>query len=121
MKDLDVHPARGASWETFIVEEVISAVHSERTAAEVYFWRTATGQEVDLLVRIGNRLVPIEIKLQSAPRSEDGLAVRRCMHDLGCRRGYVVYPGTDDYSLGGGVTALSASRLLAKPQRVIQL
>jgi predicted AAA+ superfamily ATPase len=120
-RDLDVHPARGASWEGFVIEEVTSALRMTMPAAEVFFWRTATGEEVDLLLRIGSRLVPIEIKLNSSPTAEHAKDVRRCMLDLGCKRGYVVYPGDGDYSLGGGVMALSASRLLKDPRNVAKL
>jgi hypothetical protein len=120
-RDLDVHPSRGASWEAFVVEEVISSLRLEAPEAESYFWRTATGEEVDLLLRYGSRLIPVEIKLHSAPAPSDAVAVKRCMRDLGCKRGYVIYPGSDDYSLGGGVTALSAQQLLAKPRNIARL
>ncbi len=120
-RELDVHPARGASWEAFVVEEVISALQIAAPEANVHFWRTGTGDEVDLLLRHGSRLVPVEIKLHSTPSPADAGGVRRCMQDLGCKRGYVVYPGSEDYSLGGGVTAIAAERLLADPRNVARL
>lgn len=43
------------------------------------------------------------------------------MDALGLRRGYVVYPGTTDYSLGGDVTAISAASLLRQLERVSSL
>jgi len=120
-RELAVHPARGASWEAFIVEEVVSALRISVPEAEVHFWRTATGDEVDLLLGHGSRLVPIEIKLHSSPSAADAAGVRRCMQDLGCRRGFVVYPGQEDYSLGEGVTAIAAEKLLADPRNVARL
>ncbi len=121
LRELDIHPGRGASWEAFVVEEMLSALRMVAPTAAAYFWRTAAGDEVDLLLRFGPRLVPIEIKLHSAPTSFDASGVHRCMKDLGCKHGYLIYPGDENYALGGGVTALSASRLFADPPQVGRL
>jgi hypothetical protein len=43
------------------------------------------------------------------------------MADLELRRGYVLYPGPERYSLGGGVTALPAEALLARPSGLASL
>jgi len=112
---LDTHPSRGASWEGFVIEQVIQAIHEIRPEGRPYFWRTATGDEVDLLIEAGPERIPFEIKLHSAPGEDEARGVRRCMADLGLNRGYVLYPGKTDYSLGGRVTALSVPRLLSRP------
>jgi predicted AAA+ superfamily ATPase len=118
---LDTHPARGPSWEAFVIDQLISGFQRVVPGSEAFFWRTAQGDEVDLLVEGGGRRLPFEIKLHSAPRAEDARGLLRCMSDLGLRRGYVVYPGVESYSLGHGVTALSASTLLAHPERLRRL
>ena len=120
-RDLDTHPSRGASWETFVIDQLISIYQRWRPAAQPYFWRTAKGDEVDLLVDVGARKVAFEIKLHSAPVRADAGSVKRCMQLLGLRRGNLVYPGDRDYSLGEGVTALGAGPLLAEPERVLAL
>jgi hypothetical protein len=43
------------------------------------------------------------------------------MEVLGLSRGYVIYPGAQDYSLGKNVTALGAAALLRRPERVLEL
>lgn len=118
---LETHPARGLSWEGFVIDQIVSALEQLRPASRAYFWRTATGQEVDLLVDHGTRRVPIEIKLHSAPTREDAASVRGCMTDLGLSKGYVVHSGTEEYSLGNGVTALPAEALLSSPARVTRI
>ncbi len=118
---LDTHPARGMSWEAFIVEQLLSAFQRVVPESRAYFWRTAQGEEVDLLMDLGKRQVPFEIKLQSSPRAEDARGLRRCMDDLKLPRGYVVYPGPESYSLGGGLSALSAEKTLAHPDGVARL
>ncbi len=118
---LDTHPARGASWEAFVIDQLLSAFQRALPGSQAFFWRTAQGDEVDLLVEGGARRIPFEIKLHSAPRAEDARGLLRCMNDLGLRRGYLVYPGREPYSLGHGVTALPAEQLLARPERVARL
>jgi uncharacterized protein len=118
---LDVYPSRGASWEGFLLEQLAALYRQAEPQARPYFWRTSGGAEVDLLMDLGNRQVPFEFKLNSAPNSSDLKGLRNCMADLGIRKGYVVYPGKEDYSLGNGIEALAAEGLLAKPKRLTTL
>ena len=115
------HPARGLSWEAFIIDQLISAFQRARPGYRPHFWRTAVGQEVDLLMDDGRRQVPFEIKLHSAPTIDDARGLLTCMADLGIRRGYVIYPGREAYSLGHQVTALPAAQLLSRPQEIARL
>ena len=119
--DLDVHPGRGASWEAFIIDQLVSAYHRNDPGSQSWFWRTARGVEVDLLIETGGRLVPFEIKMHSAPDGDAARGLRQCMADLGISRGYLVYPGHQRYSLGGGVTVLPADDLLARPRGMLRL
>jgi hypothetical protein len=89
--------------------------------ARLYFWRTVTGSEVDILVEREGRLIPMEIKLHSAPRKADVPGLVTCMADLGLTTGYVLYPGSSDYSLGGGIRVLATPMLLADPKRFARL
>lgn len=118
---LDTHPARGPSWEAFVIDQLVSAFQRARPGSQAFFWRTAQGGEVDLVIETDARRIPFEIKLHSAPRADDAASLRRCMRDLGLPRGYIVYPGRAPYSLGQGVTALPAEHLLARPERVTRL
>ena len=116
--ELDTHPARGASWETFVTDQLLSAWTRADPGARGYFWRTAQGDEVDLLVQLGSRLVAFEAKLHSTPGAGDARGLWRCMEMLSIPRGYLVYPGRLRYSLGKGVTAVPAAELLARPQAI---
>jgi len=118
---LHVHPGRGLSWEGFIIDELITAFERTRPGARAYFWRTATGTEVDLLINDGRRQVPFEIKLHSSPTLADAQGVVSCMADLGLRRGYVIYPGDTSYSLGNNIVALPAADVLGSSDRVADL
>ncbi|MEW6266903.1 MAG: DUF4143 domain-containing protein [Thermodesulfobacteriota bacterium] len=74
----------------------------------VYFWRTATGVEVDFLVEEAGRLTPVEAKLSATPRPEMAAGIRTFRRDLGDRAdpGYVTHAGEVKLPLGPGVTAL---------------
>lgn len=118
---LDGHPARGLSWEAFIVDQVVSAFQRAGPGYQAYFWRTAQGDEVDLLIDCGSRRVPFEIKLHSAPTLEDAQGLLKCMADLQLPRGYVIYPGREQYSLGHHVTVIAAEQILRQPEDVSKL
>jgi predicted AAA+ superfamily ATPase len=120
-RQLETHPARGSSWEALLVDQLLSAYRRNDPGSQAWFWRTAQGDEVDLLIETGSRLIPFEAKLHSAPGPEEARGLRRCMADLGLSRGYVVYPGDERYSLGRGVTALPAGDLLGQPARLSRL
>jgi len=118
---LDVHPARGASWEAFMIDQIVSAFQRVAPGSQAYFWRTSLGTEVDLLLNVEARLVPIEIKLHSAPTSRDAEGLHRCMMDLKLKHGFLIYPGKEAYSLGEGITALPAEKILSSPRELIRL
>jgi uncharacterized protein len=119
--ELDVHPARGASWESFVIDQLLSAFEQRDNGSQGWFWRTARGAEVDLLVQTAGRLIPFEIKLHSAPTTESAAGLRQCMSDLELPRGYIVHAGHQRYSLGHGVSALPADELLASPAEIRKL
>jgi hypothetical protein len=60
--DLALHAARGAIFESFVVSELHKrALHAGREP-DLFFWRDSAGNEVDLILDRGVRLIPVEIK-----------------------------------------------------------
>lgn len=117
---LDTHPARGMSWEAFIIDQLISVSQQAVPGCQAYFWRTSRGNEIDLLVDIGTKKIPFEIKLHSAPTAQDAGTLHQCMRDLKLTRGYLIHSGREHYSLGNGITALSAEKALSRPQALLR-
>ncbi|MSP41060.1 MAG: ATP-binding protein [Deltaproteobacteria bacterium] len=113
---LDTHPARGMSWEAFIIDQVISICQREVPSCRPYFWRTSQGHEIDLVIDLGSKKIPIEVKLHSAPTAQDAASLVQCMRDLKLTRGYLVHSGRQHYSLGNGVMALAADEILTHPR-----
>ena len=106
-------PLGGAIMETAVVGEIVKSLTHQGRDPELFFWRTSTGVEVDLLVAAGGKLVPIEVKLSATPRPAMGSAIRTLQRDLGDKvaPGYVVHPGDVRLPLGPGVTALPFAEL----------
>ena len=96
------HPVVGPSFETLVVETALNIVGSEFSA---FFYRTSAGAEIDLvLMRGGRPEIAIEVKHSSAPVASSGFY--GAVADLGISRAYVVYPGSETFSMKGGATAL---------------
>lgn len=69
--DLFAQPWVGASWEGFVIEQVLAAHANRGNAVEACYFRTHDGYEVDLVLENGSRREIIEIKLTSSPAPED--------------------------------------------------
>jgi predicted AAA+ superfamily ATPase len=66
--DLLGHPICGFSFEGFIIENLIKLFPKHQP----YFYRTAVGDELDLLLVKGSEKLAFEIKASTAPEVEDG-------------------------------------------------
>ncbi len=106
-------PMGGAIMETAVLSEIVKTLTHRGIDPQVYFWRTAAGTEVDIVVEAGAKLVPIEVKLSATPRSAMASALKTFQRDFGDKVlvGYVVHPGNITLPLGSGITALPFSEL----------
>ena len=106
-------PLGGAIMETAVLGEIVKTLTHRGAEPRVYFWRTAAGTEVDLVVEVAGRLVPIEVKLSATPRPAMANTIRRFRNDFGeqAMPGYLVHPGDVRLPLGEGVTALPYTEL----------
>lgn len=59
---LAAHPLRGQIFETFVVAELRKVFLNRGEPPQFYFWRESNGNEIDLLVETGGKLMPVEIK-----------------------------------------------------------
>ena len=106
-------PLGGAILETAVLAEIFKTLLHSGQEPRLYFWRTATGVEVDFLVESEGRLHPVEVKSSATPRPAMAAGIHALRQDLGDRisPGYVVHPGHTRLPLGGGVTALPITEL----------
>ena len=106
-------PMGGAIFENLAAVEIYKTLIHRGEEPSMYFWRTAAGSEVDLIVEAQGKLIPIEVKLSATPRPEMAGSIIRFREDFAERAlpGYVVHPGNTLLPLGAGVMALPFSML----------
>lgn len=106
------HPVVGASYEGMVIENLLAAA-STSVRRNAYYFRTADGAEIDLVLeRGGAPEMAIEIKRSSAPSPDRGFAV--ACDDLGITERYVVYPGTERFPLRHGAQAIGLAELILR-------
>lgn len=89
------HPVAGASWETFLIEDVIRRTRVRDPFADFFFWRTSDGHEADLVIERGGRAdVLLEIKLGSGRDTAAAAKLARIREQLGARRACIL--GAED-------------------------
>lgn len=104
-RDLWVHPKSGASWEGYVIEEVIKTTDPD----EAYFWATHAGAELDLFLILNGRRVGIECKRVDAPRLTPSM--RSALEDLALDDLIIFYPGERPYPLEERVMVLPLKAL----------
>ncbi|MEX2492877.1 MAG: ATP-binding protein [Nitrospirales bacterium] len=104
-KALVSHPKLGASWEGFVIEQILLMEPHD----DAYFWATHQGAEIDLILRRGNRLLGVECKRADAPRLTP--SIRIALEDLGLERIAVIYPGNKRFPLSDNVEAIPLDEL----------
>lgn len=101
------HPIVGASWEGFVLENLLSSVG---TRAQAFFYRTSAGAEIDLLLAWpSGELWAIEIKRSLTPKVERGF--HAACEDLTPAHKWVVYPGQESFPLGHDIKAVPLAAL----------
>jgi len=66
----------GAHLENLVLHDLLAWRDARLDRAEVFYWRTAIGEEVDFVIEAGGRLLPIEVKATGRPRLGDAMHLR---------------------------------------------
>ncbi|MBI4242625.1 MAG: ATP-binding protein [Planctomycetes bacterium] len=103
----------GSIFETAVLLEIIKGYMNRGIEPPIYFWRTSTGEEVDLLIDEGGKLIPIEVKLSSTPNPAmaKGIEIFQRTVKKKTGKGYVVHSGESVLPLGVSVTAIPFAKL----------
>ncbi len=107
--DLLGHPVVGGSWEGFVIENILSVTPAR---VQPYYYGTPGGAEIDFILEFsGKEKWAIEIKRSSALALSKGFHI--ACDDIKPDRKYVVYAGSDRFSMGsGGIIAISLAGLM---------
>ena len=112
--DLDAlfgHPVIGASWEGFVIENLLAVCPPGTKAG---FYRTAAGAEIDLVLELGARhgVWAIEIKRSASPGLQKGN--HHALADIAPRRSFYVHGGSDRFPMTPTTEAISLPELAAE-------
>jgi predicted AAA+ superfamily ATPase len=101
------HPVLGASWEGWVIEQIMSQAP---VGSRPYFFRTASGNEIDLLLELpGGKLSAIEIKHSASPKLGKGF--NEVLDALQLERGWVIAPVNEPYPATARARVLPLSHL----------
>ena len=106
LRDLQGHPIAGASWEGFVLEQVAASLPPD---AQMGFYRTSAGTELDLVIQRGARKIGVEIKFSAAPKPTRGFW--QALEDLQIDRAYVIAPVSRRYPLAEHVDVVPVTDL----------
>jgi uncharacterized protein len=106
-EDLQGHPKLGASWEGFVIEQLIALLDTRDT----YFWATHAGAELDFMTVWAGQRHGFEVKYADAPGTTKSM--HTAIADLGLSHLWVVYPGEKRYDLTDHITVVPAREIPA--------
>lgn len=105
MEELRGHPKLGASWEGFVIEQLITLLNTRDT----YYWGTHNGAELDFMTMQGGKRYGFEVKYSDAPVATKSM--HTALADLGLAHLWVFYPGEKRYGLTEKITAVPAREI----------
>ncbi len=105
--EISGHPVFGASWEGFVIENLMSVTNNQVKAS---FYRTSAGAELDLILELPNQKIwAIEIKSGLSPKLSKGFY--NALEDVQADKSFIVYSGTDSYPLNQDTRVISLYEL----------
>ena len=110
------HPVAGASWEGFVIENLLAAAHPQTRAS---FYRTAGGAEIDLVLEVPGFRRPFAIKIKRGLSPRLGKGFRSAHADLAPERAFVVYAGNERYPVAESTEVIGLpemAKVLANPR-----
>ena len=97
-RQLATHPLRGALFETFVLAEMVKARYHRGLPENFYYWRDKTGNEIDVLIEKGSKLLPLEIKSGQTVSKDafKGFEYWKKTAGKAAGKAFLVYAGTKD-------------------------
>ena len=106
--NLERHPKLGASWEGYILENLISHLHLDER--ECFFWAAHTGSKIDLVVNRDDQLRGYEVKHTVAPSVTRSM--RTALNELNLSSIDVIHAGENTFPLQDRIRAVAASSMI---------
>lgn len=105
-EEMSGHPSFGAIWEQIVLSNIRGCLPE----AEIYYYRTTNGAEIDFVVKYRNKVYAIECKASYSPVLSKGNYL--ALQDIEPNHTFVAIPSEDSWSLNGGIEIVSLSKLI---------
>lgn len=104
----------GAHLENLVLNDLLAWRDSRLERAEIGYWRTVNGEEVDFVIEVAGRLLPVEVKATSRPRLGDATHLRAFRTEYGqtARAALLLHSGHETQWLAPDVLAAPWWRVL---------
>jgi len=103
--ELSGHPSFGAIWEQI----VLSNLKGFFPKAEIFYYRTTGGAEIDFVIKLNNRIIAVECKASFTPALSKGNYV--AIEDIAPEHTFIVTPSPDCWSMKEGIDVVSIEKL----------
>jgi uncharacterized protein len=110
-------PWVGASWEGYVIEQIIGELAARGRKVDPYFFRTSDGHEIDLVLDFGNERWAIEVKLSASPTPVDMDRLDRTADMIGATRRYLV----SQTPRSAGTSARASCNMAGLMERIAEL
>ncbi len=101
---LEGYYQKGSLFENFVVNEISKTYYNKGSRPPIYFWRDSTGREIDLVLDLGGRLMPIEVKSGRTFNADffKNIEWWENVADVPVEKGIAIYGGDDDWETAHG-------------------
>ncbi len=106
--ELFSHPVYGTAWEIIVIENIIN----KYKGWDFFFYRTASGNEIDLVLTKAKRVIAIEIKASTTPKL--GRGFWQALDDIQATEAYVIAQVNINYPMKNNVMVYSLNDFLEK-------
>ena len=103
------HPVYGSSWEGFMIENIVT----KYTEWDFYYYRTSSGNEIDLVLTYQHKIIAIECKASTDPKISRGFWT--AIEDINPSETYIITPVKDRYVIKNNVIVTHLQDFLKLP------
>ena len=111
ISQLTIHPFRGSLFENLVIVDFLKRIYNKGKSNNLFFWRDNTGNEIDLLIKMGNKRIPVEIKSGHTISDEFFKGIRYWNKLSQTKGGFLIYGGNTVQKRSDAVTALPLNKM----------
>lgn len=114
-EDLSGHPVFGAVWETI----VLANLRGTFPDAEISFYRTVGGAEIDFVIQLNRQVIAIECKASYSPSLSKGNHI--AIEDIQPKHTFVVIPSSESWAMSKGIDVVSLNDLIKRSSQYVTM